>query len=37
MTTIRVESLDDEAVDERTLADELIDDLLPPEFDWRRT
>ena len=36
MTTIREESLADEAEDERTLADELIDDLLPPEFDWRR-
>lgn len=22
--------------DERSLADELIDDLLPPELDWRR-
>jgi hypothetical protein len=25
----------DELEDERSLADELIDDLLPPEFDWR--
>ncbi len=25
-----------EEVEELSLADELIDDLLPPEFDWRR-
>jgi len=35
MATPREEWLDAEVEGERTLADELLDDLLPPEFDWR--
>ena len=38
MGATREDWLDDEdelELDERSLADELIDDLLPPEFDWR--
>jgi len=38
VATPREDWLDDEdelELEERSLADELIDDLLPPEFDWR--
>ena len=38
MAATREDWLDDEdelELEERSLADELIDDLLPPEFDWR--
>lgn len=35
MATPREDWLDADVEEERTLADELLDDLLPPEFDWR--